>query len=91
MTEETIQHPLERLKQRAEEQRRRREKEVVQCDECGTEVLKNSIEEAVEVAENHNESRHDGESVATVNGIRLPDFSEEEKQQIRDGVEKLQQ
>lgn len=65
-------HPLEKLKQEAEKKRERREKEVVHCPECGTELLKDSIEEAVETAEKHDKSRHDGERTTKVNGLVLP-------------------
>jgi hypothetical protein len=86
--EEAI-HPLLRLKKQAEEQRERREKEVVHCPECGTEVVKDSIEAAIETAETHDESRHDGEPTTKVNGIVPPEFSEDEKKQIQDAVRSL--
>jgi len=85
-------HPvqvLEKLKQEAEEQKKRREKEVVHCPECDTEVLKDSIEAAVEAAETHDESRHDGEPTTKVNGIVPPEFSEEEKEQVQEAVRSL--
>jgi len=83
--------PLKRLKQAAEERRKRSEKEIVACPECGTEVLKDDIEDAIETAETHDESRHDGEPTTTVNGIVPPQFSEEEKEQIQDAVETIRE
>jgi len=73
----------------AEEAKERREKEVVACDECGTELLKDSIEEALDTAESHDEQRHGGEPTTTVNGMVPPQFSEEEKEQIQKAVQKL--
>jgi len=82
-------HPLEQLKEQAEEAKKRREKEVVSCPECGTELLKDDIEGAIETAESHDEQRHGGEPTTQVNGIVPPEFSEDEKQQIREAVESL--
>lgn len=82
-------HPLEQLKEQAEEAKKRHEKEIVSCPECGTELLKDDIEEAVNTAESHDQNRHDGNPTTKVNGIVLPELSEEEKQQIQDAVEKL--
>lgn len=65
-------HPLERLKSNAEKSSERREKEVVRCPECGTEVLKESFDDAVETAINHDENRHDGEGVTQINGMTVP-------------------
>lgn len=83
-------HPLRRLKKQAEEQNKRRDKEVVHCPECGTEVFKDSLEAAVETAEAHDESRHGGEPTTKINGIVTPKFSDEQKEQIRDAVWSLQ-
>jgi len=88
-TERAI-HPLERLKQQAEEARKKREKERVHCPECDTTVWKDDMEGAVETAEQHDEQRHGGEAITKINGIVPPQFSEEEKDQIRDAVESLQ-
>ncbi|MFW6435904.1 MAG: hypothetical protein ACOCY1_05930 [Halovenus sp.] len=88
MTEDPV-TPLQKLKKVAEEKEDRREKEVVACPECGTEVLKDDIEVAIQVAENHDEQRHDGKRTATVNGIVPPRFSDDEKQQIQDAVQSL--
>lgn len=83
-------HPLEKLKQQAEEAQKRREKEVVACPECGTELLKDSIEEAVDTADKHDEKRHDGEPTTKVNGIVPPQFTEDQKEEIQDAVRSLQ-
>ena len=82
-------HPIEQLRKKGEEIRKRQEKEVVYCPECETEVLKDDIEEAVRTAEKHDESRHGGEKTAKVNGINPPEFTEEEKQAVQDAVEAL--
>jgi len=65
-------HPLEKLKRDAEEARKRQEKEVVSCPECDTEVLKDDLKAAIAIAEGHDESRHDGERTAEVNGMLPP-------------------
>jgi len=86
-------HPLlrlQRLKEEAEEAEKRREKEVVHCPECGTELLKASVEDAIETADSHDENRHGGEPTTRVNGIVPPQFSEEEKEEIQDAVRSLQ-
>jgi acetyl-CoA carboxylase beta subunit len=83
-------HPLKRLKQQAKERKKKAEKEKVHCPECGTTVWKDSMEEAIDVQEQHDGQMHGGERVTLVNGIRPPEFSEEEKQQIRDAVQSLQ-
>lgn len=88
-TERAI-HPLERLKQQAEEARKKREKERVHCPECYTTVWKDDMESAVETAEQHDEQRHNGEATTKINGIVPPQFSGERKEQIRDAVESLQ-
>lgn len=80
-------HPLEKLKQEAEKKQERREKEVVHCPECGTELLKDDIEDAVETAEKHDESRHDGERTTTVNGMLLP--SDDVVEAAEDALSKL--
>jgi hypothetical protein len=82
-------NPLEKLKQQAQEAKKRREKEVVTCPECGTEALKDSIKEAVEVAEQHDEKRHGGNRTAKVNGFLPPQFSEQKKEQIQQAVRSL--
>jgi hypothetical protein len=84
-------HPLERLKEQAEEAKKRREKEIVSCPECGTEILKDDMQEAIETAESHDEQRHDGERTTLVNGILPPEFTEEEKQMIQNAVSRIQQ
>jgi len=65
-------NPLEKLKREAEKKRKRQEKEVVHCPECDTEILKNTIEDAVATAENHDNRQHDGEATTKVNGMVLP-------------------
>ncbi len=80
-------HPLEKLAEEAEKQRKRAEKERVHCPECGTELLKDSIEEAVETAEKHDDSRHDGERTTKVNGMLPPgDDVVEAAQELFGGV-----
>ena len=44
----------------------------VSCPVCGTTTTTDSIEDAVEKAENHDKMQHDGERTATVNGIIPP-------------------
>lgn len=80
----------QQLIEQAEKQRKREEKEVIKCPDCGTEVLRDDIETALKIAENHDENRHSGEPTAKVNGIVPPQFSEEEKQQIQNGLSALQ-
>lgn len=63
--------------------------EIVHCPECGTTTSKEDIEDAIDVAENHDEARHDGEPTAKVNGIRPPQFTEEQKEKIQEAVDKL--
>lgn len=87
MSNEPPVHPLDRLKQKAEEINERRKKERVYCPECGTEVLKESIEDAVETAETHDEKRHDGERTTKVNGLLLP--SRKTVEAAQEFVEKL--
>jgi len=85
-------HPSERLKKQAreaKEAKERQEKEVVHCPECETELLKDSVEEAIEAVDTHDEKRHGGKPTTRVNGIVPPQFSEEEKKQIRDAVRSL--
>lgn len=65
-------HPLKRLKQEAEKRLRRQEQERVHCPDCGTTIWKDSIEAAIETAENHDEKRHDGEQTTTINGVPVP-------------------
>lgn len=69
---EQLAHPLQRLKEQAEERMERAQKERVHCPECGTEVLKDTVEEAVETAETHDEKRHNGKRTSKVNGILIP-------------------
>lgn len=83
-------HPLERLNQRADKAQKRAEKEVIRCPDCGTEVYKESIEAAVNVAETHDEMRHDGEPTAEINGMLPPSFSDEEKEQIQQAIRDLE-
>lgn len=64
--------PAEKLLEAAAENAKRREKEVVECPECGTEILKDTVEEAIETAEDHDESRHGGERTTLVNGMLVP-------------------
>lgn len=78
-----------RIKEKAKKLEERREKVVVACDDCGTEVLKEEMEDALEVADSHDSMRHDGERFATVNGIKPPRFSEEEEQEINDTLEEV--
>lgn len=59
------------------------------CPECDTSTTRDDVDDAVGVVENHNESRHDGVQVAKLNGIRIPQFSEEEKEKIRGAVQVL--
>lgn len=80
-------NPFEELKKKGEEIRKRRESEVVSCPECGTEVLKDTIEEAVATAEEHDEKRHDGEHVSRVNGVPVP--GDEVVEAAQNVVEKL--
>lgn len=82
-------HLLIRLREQAEEAKKHREKEHVECPECGTELWKDNIESAVETTEQHDEKRHGGEPTTLINGILPPQFSEEEKQQIENRVEEL--
>lgn len=82
-------HPLERLGQAAEEAQKRAEKEVVRCPDCGTTVYKDTIEAAVSVAESHDETMHDGERTAEINGMLAPSFSDEEKEQIQKAIRDL--
>lgn len=86
-------HPLlqlkEQMEKQAEERRKRRENEVVSCPECGVEVFKPDMEEAVETAEKHDDMRHDGEPTTQINGIVPPDFDDEELAQIEEAVEQL--
>ena len=63
--------------------------ELVHCPECDTTVWKDTVEDAVETAEKHEESRHGGEPTVEVNGMLLPSFSEEEKVKIREAVASL--
>lgn len=86
---DSFKHPLERLKEQAEEARKRQEKERVHCPECDTTLWKDSMEEAVETAEKHDESRHGGEATTEVNGIVLPSFTEEEQSMIQEAVEEF--
>lgn len=65
-------HPLERLKKSLEKAEERAEKERVHCPECDTTVWKESVEEAIEAAENHDEKRHDGDRTTKVNGMLPP-------------------
>lgn len=64
------------------------DRERVHCPECGTTVYKDEIADAVEVAEQHNETRHGGERVTEVNGFRPPEFSEEEVGEIQENLER---
>jgi len=66
---------------------------LVSCPDCGTSVRKEDAEEAAETIENHNEERHDGEQVAGIgpNAMSLPEFSEEEKEEIQAAVERLKE
>jgi len=82
-------HPLKRLKKQAEEAEKRQEKEVIYCPECGTEVLKDSVEAAIETAKKHDGERHDGKATTKVNGIVLPQFSDENKAKIQQAVRSL--
>lgn len=79
--------PHEKLLEKAEEVRKRKEMEVVECEKCGTEVLKDSLEEAIDTAEDHIEKRHDGERVATVNGIVPP--SDETAEKVKETIEEI--
>lgn len=92
LAELDVDHPavrLAKMKKEAEKRRERAEKEVVACEECGTEVLYDDIEEAVETAERHDEKRHDGERTATVNGIPVP--SDDLAEAAQEAVEKLRE
>ena len=44
----------------------------VSCPVCGTTTTTDSMEDAVETAERHDEMQHGGERTATVNGILPP-------------------
>jgi len=81
-------HPLEKLKQKAEKKRERANKEKVHCPECDTTLWKETMEEAVETAENHDESRHEGERTTKVNGFLLP--SDELVNAAEDALETIQ-
>jgi len=79
--------PFEQLKQEAEQIKEKWDKEVVNCPECGTEVLKDNIDEAVATAETHDAERHDGERTTFVNGMLLP--SDEVVQAANETIEHL--
>lgn len=70
-----VDHPavtLAKLQREAERRNERAEKEVVSCEACGTEVLKDDLEDALEAAETHDRKRHGGRRTAEVNGIAPP-------------------
>lgn len=64
--------------------------EEAHCPECDTRKYVGEMEDAVQIAENHNEMFHNGDRVALVNGIKVPDFTEEKKEQIREAVSHLE-
>lgn len=80
----------EKLQEQAEELKKKREQEKVHCTECDTVVWKDTIDDAVETAESHDESRHDGEPTTKVNGIVPPTFTDDEKEQIQNAVNAVQ-
>jgi hypothetical protein len=72
-----------------QEQKRRREQEKVHCPKCGTTVWKETVEDAIETQESHDERAHDGERVTKVNGMVPPEFTEEQQQAIQDAIEQF--
>jgi len=77
-------------KEELEKQRKRANQVEVHCPECDTFSWYDDMETAVEKAEKHDDNRHDGDATTEVAGIVPPEFSEEEKQEIRDAVDQLQ-
>lgn len=77
------------LAQAAEEAAKRRDKEVVQCPECETEVLKDSFEDAIEVAIDHDEQRHGGAGITLINGMAVP--SDKVADAAEDVLEKIKE
>lgn len=85
-----VDHPavgLAKMKQEAKRREERAESEVVACPECGTEVLKDDLEDALDTAETHDDKRHDGERTAMVNGMLPP--SDDLAEAAQKTVEKL--
>jgi len=76
-------------KEKLEKQRKRANQIEVHCPSCDTSSWYDDMETAVNKAETHDNSRHDGEATTEVAGIVPPDFSEEEKQKVRDVVKSL--
>lgn len=63
----------------------------VHCPECNTVVYKDTPEEAGKTAVEHEELHHGGESTVRVNGISLPSFSDEQRQQVQEIIEGFKQ
>lgn len=61
----------------------------VHCPECDTTTTAASISEAVTIAEEHDDTRHDGNPTARVNGIVPPDFDEDETARIQATVDAI--
>ena len=84
---EKLKRFAKRLERQREEKQTRRKKQKVHCPECDTTVWKDTLEEASRTAETHEDQQHDSESTVLVNGMRLPNFSEEEKERLQEFVE----
>jgi len=78
-------------KEELEKQRKRVNQIEVHCPSCDTSSWYDDMETAVDKADTHDENMHDGEATTKVAGIVPPQFSEEEKQEIRDAVTELQE
>lgn len=74
-----------KLEAKKREVRERRENRVVYCPECDTEILKETIEEAAEIASDHDENMHGGEGVVEVDGMPIP--SDEFAEKVETAIE----
>lgn len=83
-------HPLEKLRERGEEIQEKADKTKVHCPECDTTLYKDTIADAVETAEDHDESRHDNDRTTRVAGMLPPEFSEETREQFREVLAAIQ-
>lgn len=65
------------------------DEEKVHCPDCDTTTWADTIEDAVNKAEKHDDAQHDGERTTEVNGMTLP--SDDAVEAAQDAVNTLQQ
>ncbi len=60
----------------------------VECPECGTKTYKPTFDEAVDLAVEHDEDKHDGRGVVKVKGMAIP--SDDLADAVGDALDKIE-